>query len=37
MTAIAKGEAAKVPVLIGTNHDEFTLFVALQYLRRQGA
>ena len=33
MTAFAKGEAAKVPVLIGTNHDEFTLFVALQYLR----
>jgi para-nitrobenzyl esterase len=27
------GRAAKVPVLIGTNHDEFTLFVALQYLR----
>jgi para-nitrobenzyl esterase len=33
MTAIARGEAAKVPVAIGTNRDEFTLFVALQYLR----
>ena len=33
MTAIAEGRAAKVPVLIGTNHDEFTLFVALEYLR----
>src|SRR6201999_3229670 len=22
-----------VPVLIGTNHDEFTLFTAIQYLR----
>ena len=33
VTAIAKGDAARVPVLIGTNRDEFTLFVALQYLR----
>jgi para-nitrobenzyl esterase len=33
MTEIAEGRAAKVPVLIGTNHDEFTLFVALEYLR----
>ncbi len=33
MVAIAEGQAAKVPVAIGTNHDEFTLFVALQYLR----
>lgn len=33
MTAFADGGAAEVPVLIGTNHDEFTLFVALQYLR----
>ena len=33
MTAFAEGGAAKVPVLIGTNRDEFTLFVALQYLR----
>lgn len=31
--AIADGKAARVPVLIGTNHDEFTLFVALRYLR----
>ena len=35
--AIAAGRAAKVPVLIGTNHDEFTLFVALQYLRQKQA
>ncbi|MGV0741178.1 carboxylesterase/lipase family protein [Mycolicibacterium sp. XJ870] len=27
------GHAARVPVLIGTNHDEFTLFAALRYLR----
>ena len=33
VAAIADGEAARVPVLIGTNRDEFTLFVALQYLR----
>lgn len=31
--AIADGTAARVPVLIGTNHDEFTLFVAMRYLR----
>jgi para-nitrobenzyl esterase len=33
MTAFAEGRAARVPVLIGTTADEFTLFVALQYLR----
>ena len=33
VTAIASDDAARVPVLIGTNRDEFTLFVALQYLR----
>lgn len=33
MVATADGRAARVPVLIGTNRDEFTLFVALQYLR----
>lgn len=33
VTAIAQHDAARVPVLIGTNRDEFTLFVALQYLR----
>lgn len=33
ITAIADGHAARVPVMIGTNRDEFTLFVALQYLR----
>lgn len=30
---IRDGKAAKVPVLVGTTADEFTLFVALQYLR----
>lgn len=30
---IAEGRALEVPVLIGTTRDEFTLFVALQYLR----
>ena len=34
VTAMAENGAARVPVLIGTNRDEFTLFVALQYLRR---
>ncbi len=33
VTAIAKNDAVRVPVLMGTNRDEFTLFVALQYLR----
>ncbi len=33
MTAFGSGGAAKVPMMIGSNHDEFTLFVALQYLR----
>ncbi|MGE2716490.1 carboxylesterase/lipase family protein [Mycolicibacterium litorale] len=32
--AIADGKAARVPVLIGTNRDEFTLFVALRYLQQ---
>jgi para-nitrobenzyl esterase len=32
MTAFAQGKAARVPVLIGTNHDEWRLFTALQYL-----
>lgn len=32
MVAFADGRAARVPVAIGTNRDEFTLFVALQYL-----
>jgi para-nitrobenzyl esterase len=34
VAAIGSGAAAKVPVLIGTNRDEFTLFTAIQYLRR---
>ena len=33
MRVIAAGDAARVPVMIGTTRDEFTLFVALQYLR----
>jgi para-nitrobenzyl esterase len=33
MTAIADGNGARVPVLIGTNHDEYTLFAAFQFLR----
>lgn len=33
VAAFAAGDAARVPVLIGTNHDEFTLFTAFQYLR----
>jgi para-nitrobenzyl esterase len=33
ITAFAAGKAAHVPVLIGTNHDEFTLFAGLRYLR----
>ncbi|MBX7432087.1 carboxylesterase family protein [Mycobacterium sp. Y57] len=35
MTAIREGRAARVPVLIGTTRDEFTLFVGLQYLREE--
>jgi para-nitrobenzyl esterase len=34
ITGVADGRAAHVPVMMGTNRDEFTLFVALQYLRR---
>ncbi|WP_375538411.1 carboxylesterase/lipase family protein [Mycolicibacterium sp. CBMA 234] len=33
MQAITAGAAARVPVMIGTTRDEFTLFVALQYIR----
>jgi para-nitrobenzyl esterase len=33
MVVFRDGRAADVPVLIGSNRDEFTLFVALQYLR----
>jgi para-nitrobenzyl esterase len=36
ITGLSEKRAARVPVLIGSNHDEFTLFVALQYLRGQG-
>jgi para-nitrobenzyl esterase len=31
--ALADGRAARVPVLIGVNHDEFTMFAALRYLK----
>lgn len=34
VTGFAQGRASQVPVLIGSNHDEFTLFAALQYLRK---
>jgi para-nitrobenzyl esterase len=36
ITAFTEKRGARVPVLIGSNRDEFTLFVALQYLRGQG-
>jgi para-nitrobenzyl esterase len=36
ITGFIDGRAARVPVLMGSNRDEFTLFVALQYLRGQG-
>ena len=36
ITGFNERRAAKVPVLIGSNRDEFTLFVALQYLRQAG-
>ncbi|MDT5093639.1 MAG: para-nitrobenzyl esterase [Mycobacterium sp.] len=32
MTAVSQGNWAKVPVLIGTNHDEWTLFAAQKWL-----
>lgn len=34
VTAFAEGSAARVPVLIGSNRDEFTLFVAGQFMRQ---
>ncbi len=33
LAAFGTGRAEPVPMLIGTTHDEFTLFVALRYLR----
>lgn len=33
VTAITGGRAARVPVMIGTTRDEYTLFTALRYLR----
>ncbi|MEB3051965.1 carboxylesterase family protein [Mycolicibacter sp. MYC123] len=33
MRVFAEGTAARVPVLVGINREEFTLFVALRYLR----
>ncbi len=35
-TVLDSGVTARVPVLIGNTADEFTLFVAVTYLRRQG-
>ena len=34
VTAFAEGQAARVPVMIGSNRDEFTIFVAGQYLKQ---
>lgn len=33
VAAFAAGKAARVPVMIGTNHDEFTMFAALRYMK----
>lgn len=33
VTGFEEGRAAQVPIMIGTTRDEFTLFVALEYLR----
>ncbi len=33
VTVFARGDAGRVPVLLGTNRNEFSMFVALQYLR----
>ncbi len=33
VAAFAAGRAARVPVMIGVNHDEFTMFTALRYLK----
>ena len=35
--AFGNGNPARVPVLIGTNHDEFTLFAATEYLKHNRA
>ncbi|MCE9514981.1 MAG: carboxylesterase family protein, partial [Mycobacterium sp.] len=35
-TAAARGPTERVPVLIGTTADEFTLFVAMSYLKQKG-
>ena len=35
-TAAAQGPTERVPVLIGTTADEFTLFVAMSYLKQKG-
>jgi para-nitrobenzyl esterase len=36
MTAFALGRAPKVPVLIGSNGDEFAMFTAIQFLKNRG-
>ena len=33
VAAFAAGRAARVPVLMGINHDEFTMFAALRYMK----
>jgi para-nitrobenzyl esterase len=33
VAAFAAGRAARLPVMIGVNHDEFTMFAALRYLK----
>jgi para-nitrobenzyl esterase len=33
VAAFAAGRAARVPVLMGVNHDEFTMFAALRYIK----
>ncbi|CAJ1508371.1 carboxylesterase/lipase family protein [[Mycobacterium] burgundiense] len=35
VAALGSGQIARVPVLIGTTRDEFTLFTALEYLRER--
>ncbi|WP_445170759.1 carboxylesterase/lipase family protein [Mycolicibacterium sp. Dal123E01] len=36
MTSFALGRASKVPVLIGSNGDEFAMFAAIQFLKDRG-
>lgn len=36
MTVFAAGHAPQIPVLIGSNSDEFAMFAAIQYLKNRG-